>query len=65
MIQQLCLHHLTVGVSYIDKLREMSTESGVPMSKFMGRAIAQALAPYRDKGAVPQAPDAPKRKQRQ
>jgi hypothetical protein len=48
--------HLDTDV--IEGLREMSTESGVPMSEFMRRAIAQALAAYRDKGAVPQAPAA-------
>lgn len=48
----------------IEGLRQMSTESGVPMAEFMRRAIAQALAAYRDKGAVPQMP-APRRKIRQ
>lgn len=54
--------HLDADV--IEGLRAMSTTSGVPMSEFMRRAIAQALAVYRDKGAVPQLP-VPRRKLRQ
>jgi hypothetical protein len=53
--------HLDADV--IEGLRAMSSESGVPMSEFMRRAIAQALATYREKGAVPQVP-AIKRKPR-
>jgi Ribbon-helix-helix protein, copG family len=54
--------HLDADV--IEGLREMTTVSGVPMSEFMRRAVAQALAAYRDKGTVPQASTAPRRKRR-
>jgi hypothetical protein len=55
---------LHLDAEVIEGLREMSVASGVPMSEFMRRAIAEALAAYREKGSVPQLP-APRRKLRQ
>jgi hypothetical protein len=52
---------LHLDADLIEGLREMNVQSGVPMSEFMRRAIAQALAAYREKGVVPQLP-APRRK---